>query len=83
MVAVSFGRNWQLSWWEWHLLMAVAIALVASVAQVTAATPTRGGPFASLYLDQTVARANAAYADALGQLSTSARTRTTSRGSSG
>jgi adenylate cyclase len=68
MVAVAFGRNWQLSWWEWHLLMAVAFALVASVAQTQQRRRRAGGPFASLYLDQTVARANAAYAGALGQL---------------
>ena len=68
MVAVAFGRNWQLSWWEWHLLMAIAFALVASVARSQQRQRRAGGPFASLYLDQTVARANAAYADALGQL---------------
>jgi adenylate cyclase len=68
MVAVAYGRNWQLSWWEWHVLMAVAFALVASVAQSQQRRRRAGGPFASLYLDQTVARANAAYANALGQL---------------
>ena len=68
MVAVAFGRNWRLSWWEWHLLMAIAFALVASVAQSQRRRRRAGGPFASLYLDQTVARANAAYANALGQL---------------
>jgi adenylate cyclase len=68
MVAVAFGHNWQLSWWEWHLLMAIAFALVASVARSQQRRRRAGGPFASLYLDQTVARANAAYANALGQL---------------
>jgi class 3 adenylate cyclase len=68
MVAVAFGRNWQLSWWEWHLLMAIAFALVASVARSQQRKRRAGGPFASLYLEQTVARANAAYANALGQL---------------
>jgi len=68
MIAVAYGRNWQLSWWEWHLLMAVAFALVASVARSQQRRRRAGGPFASLYLDQTVARTNAAYANALGQL---------------
>jgi class 3 adenylate cyclase len=68
MVAVAFGRNWQLSWWEWHVLMGVAFALVALVARSQQRSRRAGGPFASLYLDQTVARANAAYANALGQL---------------
>ncbi|MDQ3104860.1 MAG: hypothetical protein M3Q87_06515 [Actinomycetota bacterium] len=29
MVAVAFARNWHASWWEWHLLMLAAFALVA------------------------------------------------------
>jgi hypothetical protein len=34
MVAVSVAHNWHASWWEWHLLMAVAFAFVAYSAQV-------------------------------------------------
>ena len=33
MLAVAFSRNWQLSWWEWHLLMAGAFALIAGAAR--------------------------------------------------
>jgi adenylate cyclase len=29
MLAVALSRNWQLSWWEWHLLMLLALGLVA------------------------------------------------------
>ena len=29
MVAVAFSRSWHLSWWEWHLLMTLAFALIA------------------------------------------------------
>ena len=29
MLAVALGRNWHVSWWEWHLLMLAAFALVA------------------------------------------------------
>jgi class 3 adenylate cyclase len=29
MLAVGLGRNWHATWWEWHLLMLVAFALVA------------------------------------------------------
>jgi class 3 adenylate cyclase len=32
MVAVALGRNWQASWWEWHLLMLGAFALIAVMA---------------------------------------------------
>ena len=68
MVAIAFGRNWQLSWWEWHVLMAIAFGLVAAVARTERRRATAGGPFASLYLEQTIARANAAYAEALGEV---------------
>jgi adenylate cyclase len=29
MLAVAFSRSWHLSWWEWHLLMAVSFGLIA------------------------------------------------------
>lgn len=29
MVAVALARNWNASWWEWHLLLLVAFAVVA------------------------------------------------------
>jgi len=29
MAAVAFSRSWHASWWEWHLLMLVAFAVVA------------------------------------------------------
>ena len=33
MIAIAFGHNWHASWWEWHVLMAVAFGLVAFVAR--------------------------------------------------
>jgi adenylate cyclase len=32
MVAVALARNWHATWWEWHLLMLVAFAVVAQSA---------------------------------------------------
>ena len=29
MLAVAFSRSWHLSWWEWHVLMTAAFALIA------------------------------------------------------
>jgi class 3 adenylate cyclase len=29
VMVLTFGRSWQLSWWEWHLLMVLAFAFVA------------------------------------------------------
>ena len=31
--AVAFARNWQTTWWEWHLLMLVAVGVVALAAR--------------------------------------------------
>jgi class 3 adenylate cyclase len=51
MIAMAFARNWHLSWWEWHVLMLAAFALVALSAQ----TSWREERFAELYLPQTSA----------------------------
>jgi class 3 adenylate cyclase len=34
MVAMALARSWQLTWWEWHLLMALAFLFVAYSARV-------------------------------------------------
>ena len=51
MVAVAFARNWHATWWEWHVLMLVAFALVAWSAQ----QQWHEERFADLYLDDTAA----------------------------
>ena len=51
MVAVAFARNWHASWWEWHVLMLAAFALIAMAARAQ-------GPaerFSDLYLEATAA----------------------------
>jgi adenylate cyclase len=59
MVAVALGRNWQASWWEWHVLMLVAFGLIAVMAH-------REGPqerFARLYLDKDAQLVSVLFAD--------------------
>ena len=51
LVAMVLARSWQLSWWEWHLLLLAAFALVA----VGARRSWREERFAALYLDDTAA----------------------------
>jgi adenylate cyclase len=51
MIAIAFGRNWHLSWWEWHILLLAAFGLVAVSARVS----WREERFAELYLAQTSA----------------------------
>jgi adenylate cyclase len=49
--AVAFARNWHATWWEWHLLMLAAFALVA----YSARREWRDERFSPLYLDETAA----------------------------
>jgi class 3 adenylate cyclase len=51
MIAVAFARNWHASWWEWHVLMLTAFALIAVSAQRQAPEER----FSDLYLDETSA----------------------------
>jgi adenylate cyclase len=62
MVAVALGRNWQGSWWEWHVLMLAAFSLIAVMAH-------REGPqerFARLYLDKDAQPVTVLFADLQG-----------------
>ncbi|HEY3019050.1 MAG TPA: adenylate/guanylate cyclase domain-containing protein [Solirubrobacteraceae bacterium] len=51
MIAVAFARNWHATWWEWHLLMLAAFALVA----LSARHEWREERFSPLYLGETAA----------------------------
>jgi adenylate cyclase len=55
MLAVALSRSWQLTWWEWHLLMLLAVVLVAR--QVWAEWKREGSSaeiFADLYEERTL-----------------------------
>jgi adenylate cyclase len=57
MLAVAVSRNWQLSWWEWHLLMLIAFAFVAR--RVWVEWKQEGSSaeiFADLYEERTLGR---------------------------
>jgi adenylate cyclase len=57
MLAVALSRNWQVSWWEWHLLMLIAFAFVAR--RVWVEWKQEGSSaeiFADLYEDRTLGR---------------------------
>jgi class 3 adenylate cyclase len=51
MVAVAFARNWHASWWEWHLLMLAAFALIALAARAQGPSER----FSDLYMEATAA----------------------------
>jgi class 3 adenylate cyclase len=51
MVVIAWARNWQLSWWEWHLLMLGAFVLIGAAARAE----WHEERFSPLYLDETLA----------------------------
>jgi class 3 adenylate cyclase len=53
MLVIVWARNWELSWWEWHLLMLTAFAAIA----LSARHEWHEERFSALYLDQTLAGA--------------------------
>ncbi|HEU0335932.1 MAG TPA: adenylate/guanylate cyclase domain-containing protein [Gaiellaceae bacterium] len=53
MVTIAWARNWQLSWWEWHVLMLVAFLAIALAARLE----WHEERWSALYLDETLAGA--------------------------
>jgi len=51
MVVIAYARNWQVSWWEWHILMLTSFLLIAFLARAE----WHEERFSSLYLDETLA----------------------------
>lgn len=65
-VAVTYGRNWRASWWEWHLLLLVAFAFVAYSAWVQFVREGKPGSlFAAVGLEETVRNLRQDYSAAL------------------
>ncbi len=53
MIVIAWARNWQISWWEWHVLMLAAFVLIAAIAR----REWYEERFSALYLDRTLAGA--------------------------
>jgi adenylate cyclase len=71
LLAVTFGRNWHASWWEWHVLMLLAFVLVARTARVEyRRSGSSVAAFSGLYLDQTLKRVDQRTAAGLERLVT-------------
>lgn len=80
MATMIFARNWQLSWWTWHLLMTAAFGFVAYSAYVQYRREgSSAGLFDAVATDETVARVREEYGSALETL-TSALERSESGG---
>jgi adenylate cyclase len=69
MVAIAAAHNWHASWWEWHVLMAIAFGLVALAARSEYARQASvPSTFTSLYLEHTLGRVDRERAAALEEL---------------
>lgn len=74
MTAVAFGRSWQITWWEWHVLMAVAFGSILVAERVEYRHEhSLTGAFGGVYLERTLERFDRRDADALGTLATAIR----------
>ncbi len=66
MIAVTVSRNWRLSWWEWHLLLLAAFAVIALGARNEyRRSGSLSGAFGGLYLEATLARVDRWHAGAI------------------
>jgi len=69
MVAIVLSRDWHLSWWEWHVLMAAAFATVAWGARIEYRREgSLTGAFGGLYLSSTLERLDRWHGEALADL---------------
>ncbi|MQY23954.1 adenylate/guanylate cyclase domain-containing protein [Nocardia macrotermitis] len=69
LLAVGFGRSWRTSWWEWHVLMVVAFALIAVSTHLQFRREGSAlGLFDSVTLQQTMASLERDYERALTEM---------------
>ena len=69
LIAMAFGRAWHASWWEWHVLMAVAFAtIVLAARQEYRRAPSLTGTFGGIYLQRTLERLDSRQSKALAEL---------------
>jgi len=66
LLVVALSRGWHLSWWEWHVLMAVAFtAILLAARHEYRAERSLTRTFRSLYLEGTLERLDERQSDAL------------------
>ena len=74
LIAVAFGRAWHASWWEWHLLMAVAFGTILLAArQEYRRERSITEAFGGLYTERTLERFDERQRTALGRLTEALR----------
>ena len=66
MLAIALSRNWQLSWWLWHVLMLIAfLAIALGTRAEYRRSGSLTGAFGGLYLEATLARIDRWHARAI------------------
>ncbi len=69
LVAMAFGRAWRASWWEWHVLMAIAFATIVIAARAEyRRSRSFSQAFGSIYLDRTLERLDDRHSAAIADL---------------
>ena len=69
LVAMAFGRAWQASWWEWHVLMAIAFTTIVLAARHEYRhAQSMSGAFGGIYLDRTLERLDSRQSAAMAEL---------------
>jgi class 3 adenylate cyclase len=69
MVAMALALSWALTWWEWHVLMAVAFLFVAYSARVQERREgSSTGLWTAISLEETIRRIREEYGEALEEL---------------
>lgn len=74
MVAIVFSRTWHATWWEWHVLMAIAFGAIFLAARTEYRREgSVGEAFAGLYQEQTLTFVDQQSSDALAELAAALR----------
>ena len=69
LVAMAFGRAWRASWWEWHVLMAIAFAtIVLAARREFRSARSLSGTFGGIYLERTLERLDSRQSEAMAEL---------------
>ncbi len=73
MIAIALSRSWHASWWEWHILMAVAFGAITLAARFEYRRQhSLTGAFGGLYLQATLDRIDRRHSEALLELAEAA-----------
>jgi class 3 adenylate cyclase len=69
LIAMAFGRAWRASWWEWHVLMAIAFAtIVLAARREYRSARSLSGTFGGIYQQRTLERLDSRQSVALAEL---------------